>query len=189
MLIGLGHKKGSGKSTVASILERDFGFKRMSFAKKLKESLENIFEFNKEQLYGKDKEKIDPYWGFSARDAMTKCGDGFRELMGQDLWCKAIEREIKSRLKKGQRIVIDDVRYRNEVDFIRSLGGVNWKIHRPKVSNLFETIFQSILTKFSHKSEVDLDDYTDWDRVILNDFSHSNLINKIHSIMKMEMEN
>ncbi len=182
MLIALGHKKLSGKSTVATILERDFGFKRISFAKKLKECLEVIFGFTHKQLYGSDKERIDPHWGISARTAMTKCGDGFRELMGQDLWCRAIKLELDRRLERGERIVIDDLRYKNEANFVTSLGGENWKVYRPKVTNIFETIFSSI---FGHKSEIDLDRYK-WDKEIVNDSSHQNLILKVHELMKQK---
>jgi hypothetical protein len=43
MIIGINGPIGSGKSTVANILEKNFGFETMGFADKLKESAAALF--------------------------------------------------------------------------------------------------------------------------------------------------
>ena len=67
-----------------------------------------------------------------------------------------------------QNIVVSDVRYRNEADMIRRLGGVLIRVDRPSLGENQDT----------HESEIDLVDY-DFDYVILNDGDVGSLNQKV----------
>jgi hypothetical protein len=70
--------------------------------------------------------------GNSPRQAMQKLGgDWGRDLMHHDLWVNVFNRTARRHLSLGLSIVVDDVRYENEVDAIRALGGEVLFIERP----------------------------------------------------------
>jgi phage host-nuclease inhibitor protein Gam len=50
--------------------------------------------------------------------------------MGPDFWVKVWEREVRSRLTAGRRVVVDDCRFENEDRLIRELGGIHVRIAR-----------------------------------------------------------
>lgn len=81
------------------------------------------------------------------------------------------EKRIREFQLLGRSVVIDDVRFPNEADLIRSLGGELWHIERPTAE----------LTT-SHASEGSLADYS-FDRYLLNDSSLSDLVSKTESLV------
>jgi len=50
MIIGLGHKKGVGKDTIATYLNGYYSFRQRSFARKLKQSVSQLFGFHVDLL-------------------------------------------------------------------------------------------------------------------------------------------
>ena len=133
-LIGLVGFKGSGKGEVAKYLgtERCFNntrFRTESFAALLKKVCKEVYGLNDEQLYGKLKEVVDPFWGVTPRAILQDIGTrGFREsVTGSDTWVRALERRIGV-----GHVVIDDVRFGNEIQMIRRRGGEIWLVSRPE---------------------------------------------------------
>jgi hypothetical protein len=61
-LIGLGHVARSGKDTIADHLVDKHGFVKGSFIESMKEACQVIFGLTYEQLYGSEKEIVDPFW-------------------------------------------------------------------------------------------------------------------------------
>jgi hypothetical protein len=61
-IVGFGFKARSGKDTIADHLVREHGFRKGSFVQAMKEACRTIFGFNDDQLFGKLKEKVDPFW-------------------------------------------------------------------------------------------------------------------------------
>ena len=67
-VIGLCGFIGSGKGTVGEILVEEHGFVRLSFAKRLKDAVGHLFNWDRELLEGVTKEsrewreKVDPFW-------------------------------------------------------------------------------------------------------------------------------
>jgi hypothetical protein len=74
ILIGLVAPKRSGKDTVANYLCSSYGFKKYNFADPLKKGIKEIFGLTYEQLDGKDKEVVDPFWGITPRELFQKIG-------------------------------------------------------------------------------------------------------------------
>jgi hypothetical protein len=73
------------------------------------------------------------------------------------------------------KFVISDVRFEYEADFIRSLGGKLFRIispERTKYSTSNYTPEQKL-----HVSEIELDNYKDFNSIIYNDFNESISLN------------
>lgn len=130
-LIGLCGAVGAGKSTVAAVLERVYYYERYSFATPLKEMLGTL-GLTYKQLYGAEKATPSPLLlGKTPREAMQALGTAWgREFMGQDFWVN-IARTKLPRFKYAP-VVIDDVRFPNEVRLIHEMGGVVWEVIGPK---------------------------------------------------------
>lgn len=105
MKIGLVGKAGVGKTTFADILVEKYGFKRLSFAKKLKEVTSIIF--------GRPVDKARDRWFLQTLGELARAVDS-------SVWIKHVYREMVA--LKNENIVIDDVRYLNEAEFLRDHG-------------------------------------------------------------------
>jgi dephospho-CoA kinase len=93
---------GSGKTTAASYLSRNYGFSKLSLAAPIKFFIRDILEID----------KTDP----SFRNAAQQLGGLFREF-DKDCWTKYLLKTMGSR-----PIVIDDARYGNEVKLLLEHG-------------------------------------------------------------------
>ena len=136
MIIGLAGGKGCGKSSVARIMERKFGYEIMSFATPIKDMLRAMglrdAELNDPVL----KEiKLDEY-GKSPREIMQLLGTEFgRVMIADDIWVTAMKRKIQP----GTKVVIDDVRFENEARFIRDSGGSVLEVKRTRIDENADT--------------------------------------------------
>ena len=184
MIIGIAGKKGVGKDTVAGIIkdELDCGCEIMSFSSHLKDGCKAIFGFTEEQVNGAEKEVVDTYWGETPRKVLQFVGtELFREKMQEILkkavkgnfWIDVLKRKIKESKKKT--VVISDVRFQNEADFIiNEMDGLLIHIKRPKID---------IDTK--HTSETSVDKLEGLMYNITNDGSIEDLRKKISTIFQL----
>ena len=97
--IAITGRMGTGKSSVADFLVKSFGFRRYSFAAKLKEIASDLF-------------------GMSTKDRvlLQTLGTKIRE-MEQDSWANFVIRQIE--VDAPLRAVIDDMRYVNEAKILK----------------------------------------------------------------------
>lgn len=132
ILIGLAGRAGSGKDTFADALYDHHAFVKTSFAAPLKLAAQAIFGFSSEQLNDRNlKEAVSDYWGFSPRQALQKLGtEGVRDVFGDSTWMKRWALTYHT-MKDTDHIVVTDVRFNNEAEMIRSLGGTIIHIVRP----------------------------------------------------------
>lgn len=131
MIIGLVGAKGSGKSSVfASHLIKKYQFHSVSHADPIKEMVKAL-GLSEDHVNGALKDvpcKI--LCGKTPRWAMQSLGSEWgRGLIDPDLWIHLWAQEAKLH----KRVVADGVRFVNEVDAIRNLGGITIKIRRPSV--------------------------------------------------------
>jgi hypothetical protein len=126
---------GCGKSTAAAHLVEGYGYSPLKFAHPIKQML-RVIGLEDRHLEGEAKEiPCDLLGGVSPRRAMQALGTEWgRTLIHPDIWVSAWMREAVWRLQNGQRIVIDDLRYPNELDAILRLGGVTIRIVRKEGS-------------------------------------------------------
>lgn len=132
-LVGLAGPAGVGKSFVAEAFVRR-GWRRVAFAAPLKAMMGAFFrsqglseEGVAERLEGTLKEAPDLSLGsHSPRYAMQTLGTEWgRVLIAPDIWTRAWRRAAIAAFAEGAAgVVADDVRFPNEVDVLRSVGGV-----------------------------------------------------------------
>jgi len=180
-IIGITGRKYSGKDTLGKILVEKYGYQRMAYADNLKEVCRIIFGFSEEQLYGDLKETPDTYWNETPRKIFQYIGtDLFRNQMGkilpqvgESIWIKSLEKTIKDTIANNPNvhIVITDVRFQNEIDSIKSLGGEIIKITRPNINN------QDV-----HESESFID-FIEPDHLIINDQNINYLEQQLNKLM------
>jgi hypothetical protein len=167
LVIGISGKKGSGKSTVASEIERlaPGQFVEETFAKPLKQAIPILFNWEDRDLNdGVVKATVDERWGVTPRFVLQDMGtDYLRKTFGQDFFVK----NLKHRLERDgcpPRVIISDLRFKNEAEMLRYEGAFLWRIERPGLESTD-----------THPSETDLDDWKDWDFVIQNNASLEHL--------------
>lgn len=132
-IIGLLGGAGAGKSTAAEYLVKTHGARRYSFATPVKAIARYMFNFLDEQLYGTqvEKEAVDPRYGFSSRWAMEAIGMGVRQALGDDVFVNHLLKRLDT--DSPSLVVIDDVRFINESEALKNLGGFVWRLEVPGV--------------------------------------------------------
>lgn len=130
MIIGIVGVAGSGKTIVSRHLVESAGYRKLSFAAPLKRMLRAGFGMTEEQLDGSLKTSTDrTVCSRTPRYLMQTLGTEWgRRMVGPDVWAQLWRRDA---LELGGDIVADDVRFPNEAEAIRALGGVIWRVHRP----------------------------------------------------------
>lgn len=152
MLIGLHGKLGCGKNTVAKIARELFTgtSKEIAFAAKLKESVAALLKVTVQDVEdlknspdvaiefaaeGAGEKKI--FSKSSLREFLQLYGtESHRNVFGQDFWVnQALPYGVDYRDGKVLYIVTD-LRFQNEANRIRELGGYNILIRRPETDGL-----------------------------------------------------
>jgi hypothetical protein len=162
VLIGLSGYGGAGKDVVASVLVSERGFERRAFADPMREALYRLDPLvpgpglHDERLrwlvdtFGWDQTKRRfPEVRRLLQMFGVECG---RDLHGPDCWVNITLADLPE-----TSVVISDVRFPNEADRIRSLGGTVWRISRPGVGPVN-----------AHLSDRMLDDWP-FDHHLIND--------------------
>ena len=170
VLVGLMATKGSGKSTAANHMVKNYDFIEASMAEPLKKACQELFLFTDEQVFGTQQQKETPdlrWFGCTPRSALQYVGtDLLRENMEKimpglqkNIFTHRFKLWYEQELAKNPnlRVVVSDIRFQNEADFIHSLGGVVVKINRP-----------SETTSDVHSSEVELQNIKSYDLLIEN---------------------
>jgi hypothetical protein len=139
MIIGLVGYIGAGKGTVGDILVRDHQYTKFAFADALKDAVSTIFVWPRGLLEGDSnasrafRERVDPWWSnklgyeVTPRLILQKMGtEACRHGIADNIWIAALEK----RMQGYEDVVISDCRFPNEIDFIRSAGGVIIRVKR-----------------------------------------------------------
>ena len=154
MLIGLTGVKNSGKSTISSFLVQNYEFEEFAFADPLKRACMEIFNLSEEQVFGnfKCKETIDTYWMVSPRVILQTIGTLIRNISDSipnlhNVWIRNMYKKINN--SNSSNIVISDVRYSDEANMIKQLGGIIIKIERKnKTIDFHESENQNVNSDF-----------------------------------------
>lgn len=141
MLVGVSGLIGAGKDTFSDFLVSDHGFTKASFAGTLKDATSAIFGWDREMLEGstpwarEERDKIDEWWAdrldmpnLTPRKVLQQMGtEILREGFHQNLWISSLENKI---INNPGNYVISDMRFPNEVDMVKRLGGTTVSIQR-----------------------------------------------------------
>lgn len=197
MIIGLCGLIGSGKGTAGDILvEHDFV--PLSFAGSLKDAVSDIFGWERALLEGDTeesrvfREESDSFWtkkfgrDITPRIILQEFGtEVVRNNCLDSIWVDSLERKISL----YENVVVTDVRFANEIDFIKSLNGKIVQIKRGKMPKWYQYALINnqmenddfFITKFPdiHKSEWGWIGNKNIDYIINNDGSKEDLEQKL----------
>jgi hypothetical protein len=189
---------GSGKSTVGEYLEYGYGYTKMSFANNLKDTVAAVFGWPRHMLEGDTvdsriwRETPDEFWSnklnktVTPRWAIQNIGtDVFRNCFYTDIWVSSLEKSI---ISKENPVVITDVRFPNEIELVKRLGGkLIWVRRNPEPEwfnvfledrDLFNKSYPTVHA--SEYSWIGLDSYTE----VWNTSSISDLYKKIDNVIE-----
>ena len=143
-LIGLTGAAGSGKDTAADYLVTQHAWRKVSFAQPLKDGLCAMFGWSPDQLNDRKwKETQLPGIGKSPRQLMQTIGTEWgREMVHPDLWLLLARRAIEDKLTYRD-VVVSDVRFDNEAEMVRSMGGVIVHITRAGIGGVTPHVSES----------------------------------------------
>ena len=148
MIIGICGLIGSGKGTVADILEQEHGFTKISFADSLKDAVAAVFSWPRNLLEGDTddsrawREQVDTWWAdrlgipnLTPRWVLQQWGTEVCRLSFHDeIWIASMERKLSSDIN----YVVPDTRFPNEINLIKKLGGQVWHVERGPRPSWFE---------------------------------------------------
>ncbi len=145
-LIGLAGPARVGKSTVAEILCNRFNFEERAYADPLKRSLMELTGLGKDYFYDQDfKHEFHPLIGMSPRMLMQLFGTEFvRNTIRKDFWVERMRWDLK---RSYGNQVISDVRFDDEADLIRDLGGTVIILSRDGFAHNAEHLSEAGITK------------------------------------------
>lgn len=154
MLIGLAGRAGAGKDTTADVLCHGHQFHRFAFADPVRAEIVQTFGIDMtlfdvdtkerkvaalaiDRCANPDFRRVVGMMGVSMtdprspREVMRWWGTEFRRAQNPRYWISRAEENLHAALRRGfRRIVITDLRFRNEADFVRYHGGKVWEIRR-----------------------------------------------------------
>lgn len=176
-LIGIKGLAGHGKDTVANFITDYFSSSvtiRMSFAEPLKEMVSLITGIPKQDI-DSHKTTYLPEYGMTVRSLLQKVGtDAMRNQVHQNIWVNIAERQLPS-IPDHQVVVIPDVRFENEMQFIRRYQGLILQVDRPGV---FDKEIHG------HVSESGQSDMSSADYIIVNDCSLEELRTRVYGLLE-----
>jgi hypothetical protein len=176
LIIGLCGRAGAGKDTAAAYLQLHYRFEPASFAAPLRSMIETLcIDAGIDYAYCHErhlKERPMPGLGVSYRHlAQTLGTDWGRKCIAPDLWVRLAELALGlPDHPVHDRIVMTDVRFRNEAAMIQGHRGVLVRIVR------------DVDPVRDHVSETEADDLVQW-RTLYNTSSREYLFDQIDALM------
>jgi len=182
-LIGLTGPAGCGKDTVAQILCDTQEFRRIALAEPIRRGIVAMFGIPMEYLTDRilKEQPLDELCGKSPRQAMQTLGTEWgRKEIDLGIWLKVAEREIDYTTRMAEAgnayingIVVSDIRFAGEANWLRHQGGEIWHVYRPENPFAIESNHESenmLATKEKHQ-------------IIINDVDIDHLYEKIAKLM------
>lgn len=164
--IALAGKAGTGKNTAAEIIcsiMSDFNYWKketvsLAFADPIKEIVKEMFpHVKRNHLYGASKFRDEIISGaydsdgnpLTIRRALLDIGTKVGRSYNDSVWLEVMEFKIQKAVKKNkQLVIITDVRFRNEFDWLKKQGFFMIKVERDtqtKINHVSETGQNQIL--------------------------------------------
>lgn len=189
-LYGFVGRAGSGKDTCATLLKNKLTFSlhcdpheiiQLSFAGPLKRDLANMLQIDETYFHDRvlKESPVPGYEQHTPRSLMTWYGTLMKQKFGNDFWIRRMAQEINIRKHSSKCIMITDVRFVDEMEFIRSRGGEIIYMDRDKV-------LHPIDTDTAHISELSV--YACLKRCQDDSFDYIHIDNNWNSTQKLENE-
>ena len=123
MLVGLCGLARSGKDTFFKFLKKscESNFNRYAFADELKKECYDFVMTNSGiSVYSENEHEKE-----LIRPLLVAYGTHLRRAINPTCWIDRLEPQVNYDLRKGINVVITDVRYENELEWIHKLGGTS----------------------------------------------------------------
>lgn len=155
MLIGIAGKAGSGKDTLANYISFRGEYTGFSLSYYMESMLEpviltytNYIDWNDREW----KERVIPGLGVSPRRLKQTLGTEWRDAIDSSklLWCKILERNAGEALIN--KVVIPDIRFEHEQDWVHSKGGIIVCVERDEAKAVEAHISENSLNP--HKVDI-----------------------------------
>jgi hypothetical protein len=178
MIFGFSGKMGAGKNYICEniflplLKKHNRNVIQMSFADQIKVNVMVNYNLSKNDVCNDKNYKI--------RNLLQKEGtqDG-RNRLGDDIWINHLDKWMEIHKSKGvHTFLITDVRFKNEAEYIKRMGGKIIRVEAPERNK--DLIIRQKLDPLTvnHISETDLDNYYSFDLILDNDYNISMLKNQ-----------
>lgn len=127
MIVGIAGPKRSGKDTLARLLASALNAEVHSFAAPIRQFVAGLLGWTLDEL--EDRKETPVQWldGVTPRQMMQSLGTEWgRQMVHPELWFRSLAARLP-----GQEAIVCDVRFDNEAEAIRKLGGVVIRLSRP----------------------------------------------------------
>jgi len=153
-IVGISGKRRSGKTLLADMLMREYGFVHLSLAGPLKEEVRRVFDLDHDHTDGILKEVLVERLGATPREIMIEYG---KQKRSKDplYWIKRLQQTILATPQAQLRnFVVSDIRFKNEAAWIQKHHGYLVRLERDQLYTG---------APINDPSEMDLDDYDSFD--------------------------
>jgi hypothetical protein len=128
-VVGIAGGLNTGKGTVAAVFKHN-GYMERNFADPLKRIVRDLFNVPTRVLWGPSENRTP-----LVRAMLQELGTDYARKYRPNIWIDKMEESLAAFAESGLRgyrgIVISDVRFKNEVDFIHEIGGTTILLTRP----------------------------------------------------------
>lgn len=162
-IVGLMGREGSGKSflgqaLLAELRSRNVRVSKLAFSTPVKAMLATLpIENLERRLYGDLKEEPDfkVLGGKSMRHAMRTLAESWgRQMLHENIWVDCMRENLAKAEAGGMEvIVIDDVRYPNELKMISEFHTITFAITKPALAVVNTTVLRNFFKRKNHVSE------------------------------------
>jgi hypothetical protein len=174
-IIGLSGKMGSGKNYIAEKIIYPY------FKNSYNILIIGFGDLMKNELYARDNtlqyDDLYDHKTFETRNKLQQYGtENGRDKYHADIWIRGLDIQIETFRRRSDDnclIIICDVRFINEAEYIKNKGGIIFRINSPNRSNIrYLKEANNDLIKYeqikNHRSETELNDYK-FNHLINND--------------------
>lgn len=166
-LLGFAGKAHSGKDFSADHIIQEYPnlkIAKVAFADAVRDMVRPIFDVDDIYRRGSKEDPIDGF-GVSLREILQSLGtDWGRNMVSEDIWVKVLDKRISERYSDFDIVIVSDIRFDNERDYIINNGG--------KVISITGAKDKHNKSKFSeHASEWGIEDKVEGVIELENDFS------------------
>jgi energy-coupling factor transporter ATP-binding protein EcfA2 len=178
-LIGISGKRGSGKDTVARLLQQlqpERGWQVLSFGDAIKSVCAALAGEDAGPYYSQaGKTELLPVFGRTRGEMLQQVGQAMR-VWEPNIWVDA----FFSRLPENTCVLVPDVRYPSEADPIRARGGLMLRVEGDPLKQQGDGTRDD-----NHPSETVMDTYPHFDATIHNTGSWEDLTQQVRRLLSL----
>jgi hypothetical protein len=177
-LIGLAGRRGSGKDTVAHLvqmLEPTRGWQIRSFGDAIKGVCAVLSGETTMPYYTQDgKAELVPTYSLTRGELLQQVGAALRAWRGP-VWIEA----LLAGLPTDGPVIVADLRFPDEAEALRARGAVIWRVEGDPLRQRGDGTRDD-----NHPSETSLDDYAHYDAVLQNEGSLEDLRMQVQRLLE-----